>query len=152
MRDMTCRTRAGSRLARPGAAGGGGGCIGGGGTPKFGRGGCGGGAMGGAGTALARGSDIRALGSARGGTADGGATGFAADRGSLFDISTEEDDADAAAAARGSNALARGSATLDGGTGNGTPSGAPRLDLTDNDVWTISNLLMMNNMASGSCG
>jgi hypothetical protein len=106
--------------------------------------------MGGPGIGLARGSTIRARGSARGGTAAGGGTGFAVARGSLLGMDADDE----AAAVRGSNALARGSATLEGGggTGNGTPSVVPGLDLTDNEVWTISNLLMMNNIASGSCG
>mmetsp|Transcript_12044 Transcript_12044/g.25481 ORF Transcript_12044/g.25481 Transcript_12044/m.25481 type:complete len:87 (+) Transcript_12044:966-1226(+) len=86
--------------------------------------------MGGAGTGLARGSTIRALGSARGGATGGGAIVFAALRGSVFEMSGFN----AAAAARGSNALARGSATLEGGTGNGTPRGVPGVDLTDSEV------------------
>ena len=96
----------------------------------------GGGGMEGAGTALARGSAIRALGSARAG-------GFPAERGSIAD----DDEA-----ALGSNALARGSATLVGGTGNGTAIGAIGVFFTVKDVCTISNLLMMNSIASGSCG
>jgi len=58
-----------------------------------------------------------------------------------------EDDDEAAAAALGSNALALGSAALEGCT---PTAGAFGLDCMDIDVCTISNLLIKNNMASGS--
>jgi len=153
---MTCRTRAGSKLARPGAAGGGGGCIGGGGTPYCGGCCCCGGAIGGACTDLARGSAIRALGSARGGTAGGASGGieFAAAtlRGSVLEATVEEEAKEeeaAAAEALGSNALALGSAALEADT---LANGMMGLDLTESDVCTISNLLMIKSIASGSCG
>mmetsp|Transcript_34195 Transcript_34195/g.38208 ORF Transcript_34195/g.38208 Transcript_34195/m.38208 type:complete len:215 (+) Transcript_34195:478-1122(+) len=157
---MTCRTRAGSKLARPGAAGGGGGCIGGGGTPYCGGCcccGCGGGAIGGTCTDLARGSALRALGSARDGVAVDASGGIelvaTALRGSVLEAIVEEVAKDeavaAAAAARGSKALALGSAALEADT---VANGTMGLDLTESAVCTISNLLMIKSIASGSCG